>query len=329
LPASARTFRLQETQPQEISWLWPGHLAAGRLALIDGDPEQGKSLLTLDLAARLTSGRPFPDGYQPCEPSGVLLLSAEDGLADTIAPRLRAAGADFSRVYTWDRQQDWPPTFPESCPELQKTIEETRARLVVLDPFFAFLGEEVGSLNDLMIRRALDPLMQVAAATQAAIWLVRHLSKVRTSVPASYRGLGSVAILGATRTAFLVARDPDEPQLRVFACTKNNLAARPPSLGFRIVQTADRLPLIEWLGVVNRTADDLVQTGRGRGEAIPRGLAFLERQLAGGPCKRQTLLDLAEQAGISLRTLERAKALLGVLSEQRREEGRNVWYWKL
>jgi hypothetical protein len=163
----------------------------------------------------------------------LLLPGGEDGLADTVMPRLTAAGADLNRVFAW--HEAVRPTFPQACPRMEALIQQTRARLVLCDPFFSFLGRDTGSLNDLMIRRALGPLAEVAEATQAAFLLVRHLGKGSIGKAACYRGLGSMAILGAVRTAFLIARDPDDPLRRVLACTKNNLAVFPPSLGFRIV----------------------------------------------------------------------------------------------
>ena len=131
------------------------------------------------------------------------------------------------------------------------------------------------------------------------------------------------------RAAFLVARDPDDPELRVLACTKNNLAAYPPSLGFRIVTTSEGLPRLDWIGPVERTADDLVRAGRRRGESVPRAIRFLEAHLESGWKQRKVLLEEAEREGISFRTLERPKAELNVESQQRREQGRNVWYWGL
>src|SRR5438876_3610978 len=164
---------VQEPVPRPVPWLWTGRIAAGRLTLID-DPDQGKSFLTLDLAARLTAGRELPDGSRPSGPMSVLLLSGEDNREDTIVPRLLAAGADLQRVHFWDEALLGAPVFPEACPRLQQVLERTQARLVVIDPFFAFLGQEIGSLNDFMIRRALQPLARVAELTQAAIVLIRH-----------------------------------------------------------------------------------------------------------------------------------------------------------
>src|SRR5262249_26117113 len=135
--------------------------------------------------------------------------------------------------------------------------------------------------------------------------------------------------LGAMRTAFLVARDPDDVDLRVFACTKNNLAVFPPSLGFRTVATSEGLPRLAWVGPVERTADELVGAGRRRGDSVPRAIRFLQAQRESGWKERRELLEQAEREGISFRTLERAKAELHVLSQQRRDHGKNVWYWGL
>jgi hypothetical protein len=317
-----------ELPPSPLQWLWPGRIAAGRITLIDGDPGEGKSLLALDMAARLTSVREFPDGYRPAEPASVLVLTAEDGLKDTVLPRLAATGADLARVYVWSEDGSGPPVFPAWCARLKEMIEQSKARLVVLDPFFAFLGVEIASLNDLMIRRALKPMAELAAATGTAFMLIRHLGKGNVGKQAAHRGLGSIAILGTARTAFLVAKDPTHAGLRVLACTKNNLAVFPPSLGFRLTD-AGGVAKIDWTGPVERTADDLVQPIRRRGQAVPQALSFLQELLTQGPYNREVLLEQAERAGMSLRTLERAKAELGVLSEQKREQGRNVWYWRL
>jgi hypothetical protein len=329
MPTLTDLTRLRDAQPQPVPWLWPGRIAAGRLALIDGDPGQGKSLLALDIAARLSRARELPDGHRPSEPAAVLLLSAEDHWDDTILPRLLAAGADLQRVYPWNEGAAGLAVFPEACPQLERLILQTSARLVIIDPFFAFLGRDVGSLNALMIRRALEPLARLTQKTHAALLLIRHLAKGAVGRQALYRGLGSTTIVGAMRTAFVIAPDPPEPQRRVFACTKNNLSAFPPALAFRIGQTKSGVAQVEWLGTIARTADEVLQVRVRRGEAVPQALAFLRQHLAHGPSDRQTLLEEAGRRGISFRSLERAKAALGIVSQQRREEGRNIWYWRL
>ena len=165
---------LSGIEPEEVSWLWPSWLALGKLALVDGDPGLGKSAMTLDLAARVSAGKAFPDGAE-CEPAGVVLLSAEDGLADTIRPRLDAAGADTSRILALatvpdENGHDRLLSIPEDLPLIEKGIRRVGARLVVVDPLMAFLSGDTNSHRDQDVRRALAPLAGLAERTGAACW---------------------------------------------------------------------------------------------------------------------------------------------------------------
>lgn len=337
---------LQSPRPHALSrpleWLWPGRLAAGQLAILDGDPGVGKSLVSLDLAARFSSASELPDGHRPSEPATVLVLSAEDSVRDIIVPRLIAAGADLNNVRIFDRFADKPFVLEGDCDRLLDAIEATKARLVVFDPFFAFLGCEASGLNEFVIRRVLDPLERIAYATRATILLIRHLSKCSAGKQAIHRGFGSIALLAMARTAFLIARLPtsdssfrariessDASPTHVLACTKNNLAPMCPSLGYRIVTGDTGAPQIRWTGVVDRTADDLIAP-RPHSQAVPQAVAFLQKHLAQGPRPRHWLVkEAADNAALSLRSLERAKAQLGIVSEERREDERNVWYWSM
>jgi hypothetical protein len=327
--AVPRAAVLQEHDATSVPWLWRPRLAAGRLTLLEGDPGQGKSLLTLDIAARVSTGRDFPDGPGLSEPATVLLAAGdEDNVADTIVPRLIAAGADLGRVQLWTGAANELPILPRDLDDLGEAIERTAARLVIFDPFFAFLGRDTGSLNELSIRRVLAPLARLAAVTQAVILLIRHLGKGTVGRAACYRGLGSSAILAAMRTAFLLASDPQDAGVHVLACTKT-FAACPPSLAFRIATTDAGQPILDWHGPVARTADELVEARRPYGEAIAQAVRFLQERLTSGWAPRATVLAQAAAEGISFRTLERAKAGLRVQSQERRENGRNVWYWRL
>jgi hypothetical protein len=328
-------LQLSQVQPESIQWLWPGRIAAGKLTLIDGDPGQGKSMITLDLAARVTVGREFPDGGGSAEPGGVVLVGCEDGVSDTIVGRLRAAQADLTQVHMFDGTSGagtgrGMPSFPEDCPLLEEVVREARARLVIIDPLLAFISSNVWSVNDQMVRRALAPLARVAEQTRAAMILVRHLSKWGGGQRAIYRGSGSIGIIGSARTAFLVGRDPEEPDVRVLACTKNNLVAPPASLGFRIVAVDEDRSRIEWTGPVDITAEEMVQVpNHRRGEQLPRAVVFLEKLLGKGPCPRDAVVRRTRAYGISNRTLKRAKEQLEVISKETRENGKNVWYWSL
>ena len=325
--------RLSDLTPEPIDWLWPGYLAAGKLTLIDGDPNCAKSLLVLDLAARLTTGRAWPDGQPGPGPQSVLVMASEDGIKDTVLPRLRAAGADVTRVHLFgslsrDGAAGRQPRLPQDCFLLGAMLRSTAARMVIADPLFAFLSAGGCSLNDGAVRQALTPLARVAEEARAAVPMVRHLTK-GSGRQAIYRGSGSIALIGMARTAFLAGRSPHDPDLHVLACTKNNLAAPPPSLGYRIAQTNGQ-PVIVWQGPVETTADDLVLgPTRVHGKALPAAVAFLAQQLHDGPRPSEELRSSARAAGIADRTLDRAKAQLGVVAQQEHVDGRNVWSWRL
>ena len=157
--------RLADVQPESVSWLWAGHIPLGKLTILEGDPGLGKSALTCDLAARVSTGRPMPDGTAGVE-GGVVFLSVEDGLADTIRPRLEAAGANLDRIVAFSGMRDSEgerlPTLPKDLVGLERTIRESSAALCVLDPLMAILGGEVNSWRDQDVRRALAPLAAMA-----------------------------------------------------------------------------------------------------------------------------------------------------------------------
>jgi hypothetical protein len=277
----------------------------------------------------------MPDGFVPPEPCSVLLLGREDGLEDTVVPRLRAVGADLTRVHrleaTFDtRGSQRPVSFPRDCAALRETLYETHARLVIVDPFAAFLDESVSSLNEHMARRALEPLIGIAKETHAAIVLVRHLTKRDRAAPALHRGGGAVGIIGLARTAFLVGRDPGDDRLHLLAATKNNLGPLAATLAYRVVADPDSYPVLDWVGTSALLADELIgPTGHTFDAAIHRAIAFLQESLGEDTRPQPELRREAAALDISFRTLERAKAKLSIESVQIRENGRTTWHWRL
>jgi hypothetical protein len=221
---------------QAVSWLWPGRIPLGKLVMLDGNPDLGKSLLALDWCARLSTGRPFPDSKTPVAPANSLVLSAEDAAGDTIVPRLEHLGADLTRVFVWQPEgaENWPWRFPSQLDRLEAALKETNARLVVLDPLLAFLDERVQYGSDPSVRQALGPLMRLATQYECAMLLHRHLTK-RGGGEAIYRGLGSIALVAACRFAMLVERDPREPTRCVLAVVRHSLSGPQPSLAYQIV----------------------------------------------------------------------------------------------
>ena len=324
--ASSRTIGtigLAGVTHKPVEWLWYGKLPRGKIAVIDGDPGLGKSTATIDLAARITTGRAMPDGTPGLE-GGVLLLSAEDDLADTIGPRFEAAGGDPNRCALWESvaNQDGslrPPEFPADTNALEDRIRKWDARLVVIDPLMAYLGDDVKSNSDHNVRRALAPLKSVAESTGACILLIRHLNKDRKNGTAVYRGGGSIGIIGAARAGLIVARDPEDETRRVLAVSKANLAPEDAksSLAFHIVTAENGVGAIEWLGKSDLMADDIVGPPERDHGAGFEAKEFLREQLEGDPMLSEELEKMVRGADISMRTYRRARKSLGVRAQKR------------
>ena len=199
---------LSEISPEEIEWLWPGRLPLGKLAVLDGDPGLGKSVVTLDLAARVSTGLELPYGERG-EPAGAVLLSAEDGLADTIRPRLDAAGADTERIVALSTvatgtKAERLISLTQDLNAIEGAIERVGAVLVVVDPLMAFRPEGTDSYKDQAVRRALAPLAVLAESTRAPVLIVRHPTKAAGG-NTLYRGGGSIGIIGAAPAGLVVA----------------------------------------------------------------------------------------------------------------------------
>lgn len=327
---------LSEVQPERIEWLWPGRLPLGKLVIIDGDPGTGKSTLTLDLAARVSSGADWPDGSKSVQ-GEVLIMSVEDGLADTIAPRLDAAGADRSLIYALTdvevREKDGSyssvsPTLPRDIPAIEAEILRYRAQMLIIDPLMAFLGAEIDSFKDQHVRRALTPLSKVAEETGCTIVLVRHLNK-GTGMNALQRGGGSIGIIGAARAGYIVARDPNDPELRIFAPSKFNLGPEPSALAYRLVDDpAFGVARVEWeSGTFDLSADALLNPPSAP-STKNRSVVWLQERLAGGPAPSAEVEQEAEAAGLSKGQLKAARRHLGVHA-YREQKPNGVWMMEL
>jgi hypothetical protein len=309
--------RLDTVQPEAVTWLWPGRLPLGKLVVLDGDPGLGKSTATLDIAARVSRGWPMPDGTGGGHPAGVVIVSAEDGVADTIVPRLNAAGADLSRIVAFDDVPDdkdgHPFTIPGDLPWLEQAIVQARARLVVIDPLMAFLSGATNAHRDQDVRQALRPVGKLAQRTGAVILVVRHMNKTPGG-SAVYRGGGSIGIIGAARAGMVVARHPDNDDRRVMAVSKNNLAAAAPSVAFHMESTDTGVARIVWDGVCDHTADALLSVPTSADERTQRDEAkdFLVDTLADGSVSSKQVQAAAREAGISEMTLRRARQDLHV-----------------
>jgi AAA domain len=312
---------------EQVTWLWRDRIPRGKVTVLDGDPGTGKSTLTLTIAAKVTTGSPFPDGARP-ERGDVILLSAEDDIGDTIRPRLEAAGADLARCWVLPDvtpvvppeakpEPPRPPEFPADLDALEGMVKDKAAALVVVDPLMAFLSGQVDSHRDQDVRRVLASLGYMAARTDAAVVIVRHMNKGTGS--ALYRGSGSIGIVGAARAGLLVAPDPDDDSRRVLAMTKSNLAKMPDALAYRLVN--DELygvAQVVWEGSSRHTASDLVRprVDEEHAPALAEAVRVLEETLADGPLPAGNVKRMAATAGVAERTLQRARHALGVTARR-------------
>lgn len=333
--------RLADVKPESIRWLWRNRIALGKLTLIAGDPGLGKSLLTLDMAARVSRGIPWPDAPAIPNPAGgVVALSAEDGLADTIRPRLDAAGADVSRISALQavkhrdpdsgKELSTPFCLTGDLPALEQAIEQTSGcRLLIIDPITAYLGR-TDSHRNAELRGVLAPLSELAGRHRVAVVAVTHLRKA--DGPAVYRAMGSLAFTAAARAVWAVTKDKDDPRRRLMLPVKNNIAGDVLGLAYTIGPgDPGGAPVVAWeTEPVSLSADDALAADRGNhgaASALNEAVNWLRDTLADGPRPAKEVKDAADRDGIKARTLDRAKARLRVVAAP--DGYRGPWVWRL
>lgn len=340
----ACVIRLADVEPERIDWLWPGYLPRRKVVVLDGDPDQGKSAVTVDWAAKISTGSPMPDGTEPVK-GAVLILSAEDGLADTIRPRLDAAGGDPAQVITiiampaisgdgngTRHETTRPVVLPDDLDAIEQVITAHGIVLVIIDVLMAYLSGEVNSHRDQDVRRALHPLAAMAERTGCCVLVIRHLNK-SGGQHAIYRGGGSIGIVGAARAGFMIGTDPEDARKRVLAAVKCNLAERPPSLAFRLV--ADELHgcvQVEWLGTSARRAADLLgedddeaRDDKTAAEEAAEWVAGFLADQADREAASAEVKKAARAAGIPERTLQRGRVKAKVRISTSGFPPRSVW----
>ncbi|MFZ4576083.1 MAG: AAA family ATPase [Phycisphaerales bacterium] len=324
---------LDGVETREVQWLWPLRVPLGKFTLFQGDPCVGKSFVTMDMAARVSTGRAWPDCPAQVNPIGmVVLLSAEDDAADTIKPRLLALDGDPKRVHILEgvrrRIDERPDQFSleGDVARLGRALEQLReARLIVIDPISAYLGS-VDSHTNADVRRVLAPLADLAGRANVAIVGVTHLNK-SGGTKAIYRSTGSLAFVAAARASWCFQKDPDDPDRRLMLPIKNNLARECTGLAYRIV--GDDPPRLEWdTEPVTITADEAFAsegvTGDDRNR-IEAAAEWLDAQLRLGPMLADDVIRQGKEAGHTERTLNRAKKRVGIKSRKDGFQGQSVW----
>ena len=322
--ATARTISLSDVTPERVRWLWPPYLPLGKLATLDGDPGMGKSTIAIDVAARISTGRPMPNGTATDlgGPADVIFMSAEDDPSDTIRPRCDAVGGNVHRIHllntvieqTATGSLEVPWTIPHHVAQLEAVIRRHHAALVVIDPLTAFVGRDVKLISQQDATAALFPLAKVAGLTGSTILVVRHLTKSGGDNPL-YRGGGAVTIIGQSRAGLVVA--PEEPgsRRRVLASTKNNIGPSGPATTYGIVSDPQGRSRIVWGGPSERTASELLSQSDTEEASARREIAdLLLRATAGAPIMCSDARNEIIKAGfrVSERTIGRAARDVGL-----------------
>ena len=321
-----KLINMEQIEIEKIGWLLYPFIPFGKVTIVQGDPGEGKTTMVLQIIAKLTKGEAvLPSGSdEPAleaktvdlEPVNVIYQTAEDGLGDTIKPRLLSAGADCSRVMVID-DNDQALTMMDA--RLEEAIIKTKARLVVLDLIQGFLGAAVDMHRANEIRPLMKRVAVLAEKYHCAIILIGHMNK-NSNGKSSYRGLGSIDFQAAARSVLIVGRIKDEPEIRVVCHVKSSLAPEGKSIAFRL----DKDTGFEWIGEYDISADDLL-SGDNRGQKIHEAKEFLKEILVSGSVAQTKVAEEAESRGIKKKTLWNAKKELEIESVKIG----NQWFWML
>ncbi|MHC4676122.1 MAG: AAA family ATPase [Planctomycetota bacterium] len=349
---------IADIESQEVEFVWDGIIPRGKLTMIAGDPGLGKSYLSLDIAARVSAGLPWPDSGKPAEKGSVIVLSFEDDAEDTIRPRLETMGADLSCVITLDgvRQSNTDAeesfTLDAHLPVLEKLIKEIDdVRLVIIDPVDSFLGRGVDSHKNADVRRVLGPLSKMAGKHRIAVLAVTHLNKGSTGGKSIYRVTGSIGMPAAARSVWMVTRGIEQDEIpsgdsfsaiwqraslqgnmsewRLFTPVKANLA---PDLGCHALRFRIAHGRVKWSEKrIDIHADAALDSELIRSSPKPseagRVEEFLEKLLSNGPVTAKHVGTERRKAQIKDKTLQRAKKKLGIQSKQFHRNGGAYWMW--
>ena len=312
-----RLIKMSDVEPTKVEWLWYPYIPYGKITIIQGDPGEGKTTLILNLAALLSKGEKLPESEEKSDPINIIYQTAEDGLSDTVKPRLIAAKADDERITVIDESKLELSLTDE---RLEQAIIETKAKLVILDPLQAYIGANVDMHRANEIRPVMKHLSEVAQRQQCAVVLIGHLNKA-IGMKSSYRGLGSIDIPASARSVLLVGRIKDNPTVRVMAQIKSSLAPEGEPIAFELNKETG----FRFIGKYDISIDDLLN-GVATTSKLEQGEKLLRDMLSDGSAiKQKQLQQQAKIRNISERTLNEAKKNVGVKSFR----SNNEWYWKL
>ena len=319
-PETVKIIRMSDVELTPVDWLWKPYLPFGKLSVLQGNPGEGKTHFAMHLAAACTNGKLLPN-MERMEPFNVIYQTAEDGLGDTVKPRLIEAGADLDRVLVID---DSDVQLTLSDERIEKAIIENNARLVIIDPIQAYLGADVDMNRANEVRPIFMRLGQVAQRTGCAILLIGHLNKA-AGMQSLQRGLGSIDIAAAVRSVMFIGKLKHDPTMRILTHEKSSLAPPGVSLAFSLGDEGG----FRWVGEYDITADEMLSGIEPQRETkTQQAKDLICTLLAGG---KQTLSEDIDKAalerGIPGRTVRDAKRELGDALKSKIVEGRKRVFW--
>lgn len=318
-----KLIHMEDVVSKEVEWLWYPYIPYGKITIIEGDPGEGKTTLVLKLAAALSRGLPLPcDDDKEYEPIHIIYQTAEDGIEDTIKPRLEKAGADCSMIRVID-ETDKELSMTDD--RLEQAIIETGARLIILDPIQAYIGATVDMHRANEIRPVLKHLGIIAEKHNCAIILIGHMNKASGS-KSTYRGLGSIDIQATARSVLLVARLRDKPNIRIMAHDKSSLAPAGDAIGFEMTEDNGMV----CIGPYDITIDELLSGNEGRGKKkLDIAENFIKEYFGSNKVipSNEIMMEAAKRS-IKRNTLLSAKKKLGIISDKEKaEDGTIYWTW--
>ena len=320
LPETVKIIRMSDVELTPVEWLWKPYLPFGKLSVLQGNPGEGKTYFAMHLAAACTNGKLLPN-MERMEPFNVIYQTAEDGLGDTVKPRLIEAGADLDRVLVID---DSDVQLTLSDERIEKAIVENNARLVIIDPIQAYLGADVDMNRANEVRPIFMRLGQVAQRTGCAILLIGHLNKA-AGMQSLQRGLGSIDIAAAVRSVMFIGKLKHDPTMRILTHEKSSLAPPGVSLAFSLGDESG----FRWVGEYDITADEMLSGIEPQRETkTQQAKDLICTLLAGGKQVLSEDIDKAAlERGIPGRTVRDAKRELGDALKSKIVEGRKKVFW--
>lgn len=334
----SQSISLSTVETKPIKWLQPNRIPIGKITILAGDPDVGKTFLTLDIASRVSTGNKWPNGASNSA-GNVLILSAEDDLADTIVPRLKASEANLDRIKalqtvkkeTENGPMDMIPSLIADFSTIEEEIKAHQPKLLIIDPINAYLPG-IDTHRDSELRsKVFAPLKKMAEEYDVAVVCVMHLNKSNGKA-AKHRVSGSIAYVAASRATWLITNDKDEHARKLMIPVKFNIGPKPDGMAYKIIENQQSQPVIAWeTDPIEIDADEALAPDGSTAPERNEAQEFLIEILKDGPVLSKEVIKEANELNITERTLKRAKNKLGISSERigkKGEQGGGKWYYK-